>query len=224
MVKIDRTPTPPESLAREKAKENGNYNCDDVIMQLAADFHKKCYLCEIDKLQSVEVEHLRAHHGGKDKERKFDWNNLFYSCRHCNNVKNKREYDELILDCCREDPEKVLDQKFIEGHVVVDATDDSDSAKLTAKLLKECFEQTNTGIRVLECETRVTALKETMNLLYKTLEKYGKKPSERTKHALEGMLSRSYRFSGFTRTYVRMNQEKYPDLIPYITLSVPEEN
>ncbi len=30
-----------------------------------ADFHDKCYLCEMDELQSVEVEHLRPIKGTK---------------------------------------------------------------------------------------------------------------------------------------------------------------
>ena len=58
MVKIERTPTPPASLARESKKANGSYREPDVIGQLQLDFHKKCYLCEMDELQSVEVEHL----------------------------------------------------------------------------------------------------------------------------------------------------------------------
>ena len=56
MVKIERTPVPPSSLAREKVNTNGNYRESDVIRQLAEDFHEKCYLCEIDELQSIEIE------------------------------------------------------------------------------------------------------------------------------------------------------------------------
>ena len=80
MVKIDRTPTPPPSLAVEKTKTNGSYKKDDVVEQLASDFRGKCYLCEMDELQSIEVEHLRPHHNGRGRDRMFDWNNLFYSC------------------------------------------------------------------------------------------------------------------------------------------------
>lgn len=84
MVKIERTSTAPASLATEKAKLSGTYRGDDVVRQLKADFHGKCYLCEIDELQSVEIEHLKAHHNGADRDRMFDWNNLFYCCPHCN--------------------------------------------------------------------------------------------------------------------------------------------
>lgn len=82
MVKIERSSVAPFSLAIEKAKGTKNYREQDVVLQLNADFHGKCYLCEIDELQSVEVEHLRAHRG-TDRNLMFDWNNLFLCCPHC---------------------------------------------------------------------------------------------------------------------------------------------
>lgn len=120
MVKVERTPTPPPSLAIEKEKARGSYSKPDVHQQLKQDFNDKCYLCEIDELQSVEVEHLCPHR--EDKELKFAWDNLFYSCRHCNSVKKKNKYNGTILDCCKTDPETVLEQLLVEGHVLVQAT------------------------------------------------------------------------------------------------------
>lgn len=117
MVKVERTPTPPPSLAIEKEKARGSYSKPDVHQQLKQDFNDKCYLCEIDELQSVEVEHLCPHR--EDKELKFAWDNLFYSCRHCNSVKKKNKYNGTILDCCKTDPETVLEQLLVEGHVQV---------------------------------------------------------------------------------------------------------
>jgi len=75
-------------LAIEAEKTSGSYEKEDVVAQLKKDFHNKCYICEIDKLQDPQVEHLRPHKNGKYKDKKFDWNNLFWSCGHCNNVKN----------------------------------------------------------------------------------------------------------------------------------------
>ena len=106
MVKVERSFPTPDSLAEEKKKANGSYSEPDVIERLAKDFHNKCYICELDKLQDPQVEHLRPHFGGKNIERKFDWNNLFWSCSHCNGVKNQRKYDESIIDCCKLDPEE----------------------------------------------------------------------------------------------------------------------
>ena len=100
MVKIDRNPIPPPSLEVEKQKPNGRYNKADVVQQLKEDSHDKCYICELGGLSDPEVEHLRPHHSRKMAERVFDWNNLFYVCPHCNNLKKDAKYDDKIIDCC----------------------------------------------------------------------------------------------------------------------------
>lgn len=217
MVKVERTPTPPASLAVEKEKASGSYREPDVIQQLHHDFHGKCYLCEIDELQSVQVEHLYPHEG-RDITRKFDWNNLFLSCAHCNSVKNQKKYAGVILDCCKEEPEAALDHTFENGHVAVHARQDTPESEVTAELLTECFEKTNTGIRILECQTRINALNKTMDLLYKQLKEHRETSSTRSLRILRVMLSRTYRFAGFTRAYVRNHLEKYPNLAEYVSL------
>lgn len=85
MININKRNTAPESLAEEKAKPNGSYKKKDVIDALREDANNKCYLCEDWAPTSIHVEHFEEHRGNKDK--KFDWNNLFYSCAHCNLTK-----------------------------------------------------------------------------------------------------------------------------------------
>ena len=106
-------------------------------------------------------------HGG-NLDLKFDWNNLFLSCRHCNSIKNTREYATGILDCCQIDPELYLEYILSEDGVGVKPKTEDSSAAKTACLLTDCFEKRNTGIREHACEVRVKALKMTMTLLYKT--------------------------------------------------------
>lgn len=90
---------------------------------------------------------------------------------------------------------------------------------MTADLLENCFEKSNTGIRVFQCQERVNRLAETMNALYKTLEALKKEPtSKRYLCALKGMISREYKFSGFTRYYIRSHIEEYPQLFEKISL------
>lgn len=218
MVKIERTKIPPASLSEQKQKPNGSYKEPDVINQLFADFHEKCYICEQGELQSIEVEHLLPHHNGKDLERKFDWNNLFLSCSHCNSVKNRQEYERNIIDCCVVDPERMIHQKLMDGKVSVTAIADTLEAENTAALIEDCFELRNRAIREKECQVKVRNLQLTMNLLYKELDKYQSRKTEKTFRALRGMLNRTYKFSGFTRTYVRDNLDRYPELAPYVEL------
>ncbi len=218
MIKVERTKTAPPSLAIEKLKRNGSCSEQDVIDQLWNDFHEKCYLCEQNELQSIEVEHLHPHHGGKDLDRKFDWNNLFLSCAHCNSVKNRKDYEENVIDCCQVDPEKVIRHALENGKVCIYPLDDTDEAKTTAKLVEACFELRNRAIRERESQIKVRALQATMNLLYKELNKYQVNHSSKSLHVLRGMLCREYKFAGFTRAYVRENLENYPDLAPFVTL------
>ncbi len=219
MVKIERTPTPPASLVVEAAKENGTYGKEDVWNQLRKDFHGKCYLCENDRATSVEIEHLIPHKG--DKTLKFDWNNLFFSCAHCNSMKNKREYDGKILDCCRKEPESYLIQRLQDGHVSVEPCEDrnaDETIRQTAKLITECFESRNTGARIHECQVIFEELTSTMNVLYRTLAAYKIKPDGKPLRTLRAMLSRTYKFSGFSRTYVRQHLEEYPMLAEFVQL------
>ncbi|MBR3328908.1 MAG: HNH endonuclease [Atopobiaceae bacterium] len=88
MIGVRRSAQAPRVLMDSGAQNR--YRHDDVVDQLMKDFHGKCYICEIDDLQSIEVEHLLPHHNGKYPDRMFEWNNLFLSCRHCNSVKTRR--------------------------------------------------------------------------------------------------------------------------------------
>lgn len=213
MVKIERTLIPPESLDIEKQKVNGCYNRPDVMRQLREDFHDKCYICELGGLSDPEVEHLRPHHGRKLAERVFDWNNLFYVCPHCNNLKKEAKYDDKIIDCCIEDPEKKLDQIYENGHVNVKHMVEDECAAMTAELIQDSFEKRNTGIREAACQHRIDRLAETMNILYKTLEKHKEYPeSERYMRSLRTALSRKSVFAAFKRNYVRKHIADYPDL------------
>ena len=85
MIYFKKSQPAPACLDKEKQKEYGNYKCGDVLARLQADFCNKCYICEYSDLANINVEHFIAHQG--DKNLKFDWNNLFFACVHCNNTK-----------------------------------------------------------------------------------------------------------------------------------------
>ena len=133
MVKVERSFPAPESLAVEAAKINGSYKEKDVTERLKKDFHDKCYVCEIKGLQDPEVEHLLPHKNGKYLERKFDWNNLFWCCGHCNSIKNNGKYDSGIIDCCNQDPEELMTFSLKGDDISVKAVEANDEkSALTA--------------------------------------------------------------------------------------------
>lgn len=219
MIKIKKNPVPPKSLAIQEAI-NGSYREPDVIRQLRTDFYDKCYICGLKGLSDPQVEHLLPHYSRRIKERVFDWNNLFYVCPHCNNLKKEQKYDEKIIDCCKEEPELLLQCVFSDAHVKIETLFDDEKTKMTAQLIEECFEKRNTGIREAACDYRVKELSRDMNILYKTLAKYKKNlDSKRYRSSLESMLSRESAFAAFKRGYVRNHLEDYPELESYVSLS-----
>ncbi len=84
--------------AKETNRENV-YRSGPVYEQIKSDFHGKCYLCEDNEITSIQIEHFEPHKGEIDK--KYDWNNLFFSCGHCNNLKGAQFWP--LLNCT--DPE-----------------------------------------------------------------------------------------------------------------------
>lgn len=168
---MERTFPAPASLEMEVKKASGRYDKSDVIEQLRKDFHDKCYICEIKDLQDPEVEHLLPHVNGKYRDRKFDWNNLFWSCGHCNKVKNQQKYAKGIVDCCVDDPEELMYFRLQEENVAVVAKDKSnEKAALTAILVYEVFNLQNTDMRVYKSAMRLRELNLEMNALYDNLE------------------------------------------------------
>ena len=92
MVKFQRRKTEKaqaaiQSLNREMQKKNGTYNTPEVNDALQEMFYKKCYLCESKNVTAYVIEHLASAEG--NQRLRYDWNNLFLACAHCNGTKKK---------------------------------------------------------------------------------------------------------------------------------------
>lgn len=94
-----------EVLSKEKEKNNGSYNKPEVVEALKLIFNKKCYICESKKVTTYNIEHFRPHKD-IDRDLKFDFDNLFLSCGHCNNIKLGKY--ENILDCRKIDVDELI--------------------------------------------------------------------------------------------------------------------
>lgn len=220
MVKIERSFPAPESLAEEAKKASGRYDKPDVIKQLKKDFHNKCYICEMKDLQDPNVEHLLPHKNGTYPKRKFDWENLFWSCGHCNGIKNSEKYDAGIIDCCRQDPENYLKFQVTNDDVVISVKGLNDEIyKRTALLITETFSLKNTGMRTYTSDSRLKSLQKEMNILYKQLEKLHNNPDSKvTIRTICSLLRRESAFAAFKRCYVREHASEYPELQKYVLL------
>ena len=220
MVKVRRSIPAPESLAEEARKKTGRYDKPDVIERLKKDFHNKCYICEMKELQDPNVEHLLPHKNGKYPERKFDWENLFWSCSHCNGVKNSGKYDDGILDCCKDDPEKVLSFSLVNDDVMITILNlGHEIQERTALLITEVFSLKNTGMRTYRSDQRLKLLQKEMNILYKQLEKLHRNPESKViMQMIKSLLSRDSAFAAFKRCYVREHVNEYPQLQKYVRI------
>ncbi len=220
MVKVERSFPAPKSLAEEAEKATGKYDKQDVIEQLKRDFHNKCYICEMKELQDPNVEHLLPHKNGRYPERKFDWENLFWSCGHCNGIKNNNKYDEEIIDCCKQDPERYLHFHLIENTIVIDVSDKKDEIQnRTALLIMEVFSVKNTGMRTYTSDERLRLLQKEMNILYQQLKKLHNNPDSKViLRTICSLLRRESAFAAFKRCYVRKYADKYPQLQKYVCL------
>jgi hypothetical protein len=150
MINLVKSQPAPDCLAIEKLKKNGTYNCGDVLMRLKTDSHNKCYLCEDKGITSINIEHFIAHLG--DLDLKFDWNNLFYVCGHCNNTKLAL-YQRLLN--CTNSTIKITDVIKFKGYGMP-----KEHFKITATEAQPSLETTNTVALLNAIYTGTTKNKE----------------------------------------------------------------
>ena len=224
MVKIERTQPEPPELTEERLKDGGEYNIPAVNKQLYKDFHKKCYICGKPVVsEGYEIEHLKPHDRGKKRDLKFDWNNLFLSCCHCNSVKNCNQFKTNIIDCCSEDPEKLIRQEIFRGRITACArktAPNQETAENTAKLITECYNSKTTYQREISSESKRRELKAMAISLCKKLRHYRQLRDCENRNETEfkvaetevlNMISKRSAYAGFLRTLVRDRLDMFPE-------------
>jgi hypothetical protein len=137
MIFFEKSQPGPAALEKEKGKASGTYLLPEVLEQLIMDFKNKCYICENNEIISMNVEHIVAHR--KDPDLKFDWDNLFLACSHCNNTKLDKFDDILNCTVLEEDVEGAIHLKmdpYPFANVQVSARKNNHRVDLTIELLK----------------------------------------------------------------------------------------
>lgn len=210
MVKMERKDTEKAraarlSLAAEKAKKQGTCNTPEVNEALAETFHGKCYLCENREVTSWEIEHFHPHRGNDDL--KFDWNNLFWSCRHCNNTKG--DMDTPILDCTKTDVDDAIafrPQIRLDADSLVFApVDASEATKNTCKLLADVHYGRTTQ-KKMEAKILRRRIIKALFALEQDIWEYGKRSGEDKKDIaakIKRELKNTSEFAAFKRWYIR---------------------
>lgn len=154
MIKIVRRDTEKSrramiELERFLRRGTGECSTQAIMDALEECFYGKCYLCENKMITSYEVEHLRPHRGRA--ELKYDWNNLFLSCRHCNNIKGENFTN--ILDCTKYAVDELIAfRETSDMEIIVEALSNDASVIETVDLLRKCYDG-NTPQKKMEAKT-----------------------------------------------------------------------
>jgi len=217
MFNVTRTYPAPDSIAR------GHYNKEDVLQILKPMFFEKCYLCERDDIQDVEVEHFVPHQS--NEALKYDWDNLYYSCSRCNSIKSNSHIN--LLDCTDSNIDVSKMIRFLipsvpDGKVTVEATATTpcDKTNNTVALLDACYNLDNTALRGISRETLMEQMWEYFTELLiarQTLRKKnsGKTEKQNAEETIEAMLDVKHPFSIFWRYYYLSDTfltQNYPNL------------
>lgn len=223
MIKVDRNKNyygveaAKDILKREKEKLSGNYNQPEVIDALKLIFNNKCYICENKKITSYNIEHLRPH---KDQniDLKFDWNNLFLTCGHCNNIKSSRY--ENILDCTEVDVDELIafrkDGNFAwDEHIEIKPIVNSLEVDETVDLLKKVYNGT-TAMKKMEA---INIKKELRNEIIKFMNAINEywdaegEDKEDAKYLIIRELKPSSPFAAFKRWIIRDNRQNLNEFL-----------
>ena len=164
MIYFEKSQPAPEVLEIEKKKVSGDYKAGDVLDRIKNDFKNKCYICEYKEPESVNVEHFIPHEGNVDL--KFDWDNLFWSCSHCNNI--KLNGFKNILNCTvKEDKvEESLEyifNPFPFEKVNIIPTNNNDKVKNTCELLNRVYNGTTKLILIFHESSKISPYGKAIN-------------------------------------------------------------
>lgn len=220
MVNFDKRPDAPASLVLRRS-----YREQDVIDALCEDFHNKCYICGQKGCSSINVEHFEEHRGNDDL--KYDWNNLFWVCTHCNNTKNNTfpRANSNLLNCTNSNHlvdywiKYYLKYDELIAHVEISINGNVEipqylqsQTENTIKLLDYVFSGRNTPIRKTEAQNLVRFhLQPEINKFMNILDDYRRASDENRPvlhAAIQQQLSNESPFSAFKKWIIRDN---YPD-------------
>jgi len=216
MIYFEKSQPAPECLEREKSKASGDYKCDDVLDRLQIDFCNKCYICEMSSPPSINVEHFVPHEN--DVDLKFSWDNLFWSCAHCNNIKLARFKN--LWNCTRKNDSVELRLRltcnpFPHEQVRIEALDSDTRTIETMVLLEEVYNGT-TKLKTMEAanirDALLREIQDFQELLfyYFDLKPIGDKAMVLSR--IEGHLHRKSSFTAIKRWIIRDNPIMYAKL------------
>ena len=182
------------------------HNTPEIVERLEKDFKNKCYICEEKEPKDINIEHFVAHQG--DKELRLDWNNLFLSCAHCNNIKLDN-YNNLLnctiladnIDTALHYYCNPMPKEYPEFKILIP----SNEANKTKELLEKCFNGEHTGQKKLEGSNLRSLLLKEIRKFQELLFDYEEDNDEYYLVKIKYELSNKSAFTAFKRWMIRDN-------------------
>jgi len=198
-------------------KITNSYNTSEVIERLKEDFHNKCYICEEKEPQGIDVEHFIAHQN--DEKLKFDWNNLFLSCKHCNNTK-LQNYNNLLNCTLLDDKVDTAIHYYCKPipkeKAIFKILIPSEKANQTKELLEKCYNGEHTAQKKLESSNLRSSLLKEIRIFQELLFDYEESQDEYYLIKIKYHLSNRSAFTAFKRWIVRDNEYLKNEFEQYI--------
>lgn len=203
MIREAKSSAVPPSLSSHK-----KYDGADVVEQLMADHHGKCYLCELYVKQFYQVEHLKSQDNNTDLI--FDWGNLFLSDGYCNGKKGS--FFDQIMNPNQNNIEEIIKQHIdsINRKAVFNTTDTSIEAQKTVELLNRLYNGTKyprlRSNREFEFYKEVERIVNSFNI---TVLQYLSNPIPQNEQAVRDELSIDKELLGFKYWIIKDNPQLF---------------
>lgn len=214
MIRVYKNNIIPSSLFTTK-----NYDGEDVKIQLLADQHKKCYLCERSLVTDFEIEH----HKSKDNFPQLiqEWNNLFLACRYCNGKKSKN-YDDILHPSTTNLEEEIkqiidFDNKRAKFEVISNSSLHHES---TIDLLNRIFNGSN-KLRKIKEEEFFEYVIGVVADFSRLIRDFQKNPSDKLKNLVIESLRINKELLGFKYWIIKSNEKLMKEFKEYIIWNKP---
>lgn len=196
--------------------ETNDHKC--CIEQVQEEFFHKCYICEYKGYFSIQTEHFDP-----NPALRLDWNNLFYSCGHCNGIKSNKyigmlnctDFSIIITDVIKFEINPLPKEKPIFSPLNTNT-----STLITIDLLNEVH-NSKTKTRQLEANKLNDEICNELNELAKIIDKYYKSSLPEKKQVLKNkikeMLEVSSKFVAFKIWLIKSNTSRlndFQDVLP----------
>ncbi len=201
MVYFEKSQPAPESLST-------GYNTPEVVNRLEEDFHNKCYICEQKAPTNINIEHFKSKQNYSSLTK--NWDNLFFACAHCNNIKSTT-YDNL-LNCTilSDNVDTALSyhcKPFPKEKVSIEVLVESEKSAETKELLEKCFNGEHTAQKKIESSNLRSYLVKEIRVFQDLLFEYFE--NSRDEYFLKKIkqhLSNDSAFTAFKRWIIRDNE------------------